>query len=274
MTKTDPKQAEVEKQAFAEFFEAMTPRVRSDPATGNLGVLRAIIEGRWSRNVVMLFPVAGDVNPHVLFSVLAQIRKQPQIGFEFQADTVIQHARNLLVQRFLKSEAEWSWWHDADMVCPFGDPGFFKERLGIKASEELRKNGSQMAVHRLMSHGKTIVGGTYKQRKRGGSYLGITDALASELELSGPKNQIVDVPFVGTGCALIHRKVYTDIMEKFPERGPKNPNEPYNFFFHDNGQMGEDIAFCALAKQAGHPSFLDTGLFCAHVGSYAFYPGE
>lgn len=77
-------------------------------------VLQAVIEGKWSRKMVLLMPMHREVSPHVLFNVAALIRKSPWLGFDYQTNTIIQRARNLLAQRFLNSEAEWSFWMDSD----------------------------------------------------------------------------------------------------------------------------------------------------------------
>lgn len=34
--------------------------------------------------------------------------------------------------------------------------------------------------------------------------------------------------------------------------------------------MGEDVAFCIRATQAGHPAFVDFGLLCGHMGNYIY----
>ena len=70
----------------------------------------------------------------------------------------------------------------------------------------------------------------------------------------------------------MHRQVYEDIKRSRPDLAPSVPEAPWNFFGHEVGKGGEDAAFGALAKAAGHQSYLDLGCWVAHLGNYAFMP--
>lgn len=263
--------------------EALRPRVRADNDQPE-AIVQAILDGKWSRKVAMLLPIYGAVNPHIAYHWMAQIRKQPWLGVEYETETVIQRARNLLAQKFLRSEAEWSVWLDADIVAPFGDPGFFfaDNRLCADPTFLKPEYAALMAIERMMKAGKTIVGGVYQMRRAGKVPMIIQPDLhprhqedrdlVKQLLAEGPMNKVVQVAYVATGCALVHRSVYEAIMQKFPELGPKKEGEPFDFFGHDVGTGGEDIHFGGLAKQAGHASFLDCGVWCCHVGNYPFWP--
>ena len=61
-------------------------------------------------------------------------------------------------------------------------------------------------------------------------------------------------------------------MAKHPELAPKMEGEPWDFFGNDVGRQGEDMHFCKLARDVGHRSFLDCGVFAGHVGNYPFMP--
>ena len=68
---------------------------------------------------------------------------------------------------------------------------------------------------------------------------------------------VVPVDWIGSGCMLIHRKVLTDIKEKYPElkQGPFYP---------------DDISFCKRAKECGHDAHIDLGVPVFNVGIKAF----
>lgn len=266
----------------------LRPRVRLNPdePKGLEQILRAVAEGRWTRKVAMLMPINRDINPHVVYSLLAHIRKQPWMGFHYETDTVIQRARNLVAQAFLKSESEWAWFLDSDNIAPFADPNFFFDPKRLNADHTFLKPEfvSVLAVERLLKAEKTIVGGVYQARRSGNDAPMIIQPelhprdskdreIVAELKRSGPMDKVIQVGYVATGCALIHRKVFLDIMAKFPERQPDSETEPFDFFGESRGgEGGEDIFFCGLAQQAGHASHLDLGLWCAHLGAMAFFP--
>lgn len=244
-------------------------------------VLQAVVDGRWSRKMVLLMPMHREVSPHVLFNVAALVRKSPWLGFDYQTNTIIQRARNLLAQRFLNSEAEWSFWMDSDMIIPVGLPGFLGKKMKGEGKVPVQ-NANYVATERLLSHGKTIVGGVYARRGSGDG-LCIQPALhprndadkqLAQTLSQGPTNELHEVAYVATGCALIHRSVYEDIQNIHPELSPKREGDPWDFFGHDTGRRGEDLHFCMLANEAGHRSYLDGGLFCGHIGVNCWWPGE
>lgn len=261
-------------------IEILRQRVRvTDEATTNQ-VLQAIIDGKWSRKVIMLTPFNRPINPHAHFAICAQIKKNPWMGYEYETDTVIQRARNILAHRFLKSDAEWSWWIDQDTVAPYGAPGNFYVIFGANPGRLPPDFAGMHTLPRLLSHGKTIVGGVYAQRKPNGMLVIQPDIsprgqedknLVAKLR-SGPFNSLYPVDYVATGCALVHRSVYESIQQKFPELAPKHEKEPWNFFGNAVESSGEDIHFCKLAAAAGHVSYLDTAVFCGHIGENVFFP--
>lgn len=244
-------------------------------------VLQAVIEGKWSRKMVLLMPMHREVSPHVLFNVAALIRKSPWLGFDYQTNTIIQRARNLLAQRFLNSEAEWSFWMDSDMIIPVNLAGF----IGVKMKGEGRvpvRNADFLTPERLLSHGKTIVGAVYARRGKGDG-LCIQPALHPRNEedraitaglMNGPIDRLYEVSYCATGCLLVHRSVYEDIQSTHPELAPQKEGDPWDFFGHNVGVSGEDINFARLAKEAGHSSYLDCALFCGHLGTYCYFPGD
>jgi len=263
-----------------DFIAVMRSRVRN--ATSTADVFKAIIDGQWARRVVMLTPFNRPINPHAHFAMMAHIRKSPWLGYDYEPNTVIQRARNYLADRFLKTEAEWSWWVDQDTVSPFGHEGFFYATLGADKDKFKRGTFSMIAIEHLLSRNKTLIGGVYAQRKPNGKLViqrdlhpreGSGDAdIVKALRQLGARNEVLPVRYIATGCALIHRKVYEDIKLAHPELAPQREGDPWDFFGHDVNVSGEDIWFCKLAKDAGHDSFLDCGLIAGHLGDFCYMP--
>lgn len=270
-----------------ELVEALRPKVRlGEGKAGQEDVLRAILDGQWSRKVCLLVPANAPMNPNVAYALAAQVRKQPWLGLLMEFNTIIQRARNVLAQRFLASEAEWSVWMDSDIIAPFKDKAFFYDAKRLNADETYMKPQfvDVMAIERLLKAKKSIIGAVYQMRMAGKeSKLVIQPALhprntddknvVEDLHKHGPQDKIIEVGYVATGFALVHRKVYEDIMARNPEMKPKE-GEPFNFFGHDMNRQGEDVAFCELAAKAGHKSWLDCSVFCAHLGTQAFFPSR
>lgn len=260
------------------FADHCRERVKLDEEATDVDVIKAAINGHWSRRVVILMPTSRQISPHVMFALMANLKRQPWVGFQMEADTIIQRSRNLLADAFLKSDAEWSVWVDDDVVLPFGDEGYFYHRLGASQSREPKGTYSKLAVERLLSHKKKIVGGVYFQRQPGGTSItapglrpknNAENIIREEIN-SGPRDKLIAVDWIATGCALVHRDVYLDIIAKNPDRKPESEGQPFDFFGHDVSKRGEDVEFCKLAREAGHQPHLDMGLWCKHIGNYAY----
>jgi hypothetical protein len=265
-------------------IELLRKRVRApkDAAIGEL--ILAVLEGRWTRNTILMCPMNRPIEPWVHWAQIALLRRQPWLGYDQISFTSIPYARNLLVKNFLATEAEWSFWLDSDTVPPLNDPGASYSRFG--AREDLCKP-EFFRVHasdKLQSCQKTIVGGIVPDRRPGNKMIIQPDLnprneadkeLVRALKKTGPQNKVIQVDYVGAGCLMVHRSVYEDIMKKRPELASPDPKEPFGFFNYtqsEKGQFyGEDIAFSRLAAECGHPSFLDLSVWCSHVGPHAYF---
>lgn len=251
-----------------DLIEELRPRVRVEPGATADDIIKAVLRGTWTRNVMMLVPMAGNIPPAAHFAFMAQMRRQPWLGYHQEKDTLIQCARNRCVKAFLDSEAQWAWFVDADTIPPFGMPGYFYRELGISDKRIPPDYLKFNALERLLSRKKKFIGGTYIHRRVDGRVVHpVSEAVNTRWLNSGPSNEVIEVPWLATGCALIHRTVFTDIMARYPERtGPQF----YDFFGHDAGKMGEDAAFGQLAGTVGHKAYLDLSVPCAHLGTQAF----
>jgi hypothetical protein len=132
-----------------------------------------------------------------------------------RAGCTVAHSRNTQADMFLESPCEWMLTIDDDMLIPFGDAAWYKSQTGFNFAEKFL---GLNALDRLMSHGKTLVGALYFGRHAFGPPVYNEGANPAEAKFarSGPHDLIKPCRWVGTGCMLIHRRVFEDIEKKFP----------------------------------------------------------
>ncbi len=90
---------------------------------------------------------------------------------------------------------------------------------------------------------------------------------------------IIEVEKVGTAFMLIHRKVFEQLIEKYPQRKINNilPGHPktiieklYTFFDQENfdGEyLSSDYSFCRRYKEIGGKVYSDLSITVSHLGS-------
>lgn len=227
------------------------------------GKKKAAWEGR---DVCLCIPTYKPVPGETMFTLMALAMKY-KMGMRLEhrgRDSMISRSRNHLARRFLATEASWSIWLDSDMVFPFGNAGAFVTLTGMRS---LPSNLAGIdTVERLISRGKTVVGGCYWDRNGSGKLIAGGGSIMAPI----PSDRIWPIGFVGTGCLAVHRQVYLDIATKFPETmSPDSLGNECGFFTPiqtPERMLGEDESFAKRATDAGHPSYLDLGLVCGHVG--------
>lgn len=220
------------------------------------------------RDVCLCLPTYGSIPESSFFSFMCLAMKY-RMGIRLEHrgnDSMIARSRNQLAKRFLKTKATWSVWLDSDMVFPSGHAGSYATVTGMRDLPE--KFGSFHVVERLISHGRSVVGGCYWDRMgRGKLIAGGKGPILSPI----PSDNLAAVSFVGTGCLAVHRKVFEAIAEKFPQTMSDEAYGNETGFFTpiqtDQRMLGEDESFAWRATEAGHPTFLDLGIICGHVGS-------
>jgi hypothetical protein len=144
-------------------------------------------------------------------------------------DAFVAHSRNSSADLFLSTDLEWMLTIDDDMVVPFGHAGWYKANTGFDFPEKFLGFN---ALDRLLSHGKTLVGALYFGRHPKGPPVyneGASDAQEAAFARSGPHDKVKATRWVGTGCMLIHRKVFEDIEKTFPELA-RNGKKGGNWF--------------------------------------------
>jgi hypothetical protein len=225
-------------------------------------------------------------------------------------DAFISHSRNRLAADFLKTNCEWSFWADDDMVFPMGNAEWFNKVTGFNLPE---KFASVHTLNRLLSHQKKLIGGLYFGRTPQGKPMfaeGASSSMtAAEIRAITPTDKILPTKWVATGCMLVHRTVYSDISKQFPSIDGAwfSPSE-HNLLENANTVVrifkdqslgpqeklalatkelqeglekakgwsrlgtGEDVIFCLRAFQAGHQPYVDLGTVCGHVGHSTYGP--
>jgi hypothetical protein len=231
-----------------------------------------------------LIPINRDMSYAVVQGILGswkatlpeEMRDQLST-ISFEPDTTVARARNILATNFLNGKNEWAFWIDSDMLIPFGNGKWLAARTGAKFAPAFQ---NAVAIERLTSYrGKGFVGAVYKERD--GKNLVVCQpckaprndedrALAKKIS-EGPREEVVQVPWIGFGCVAVHRQVFVDILEKFPQiRGTKE-GEPHGFFRPYSAEITQDdVSFCLRAKESGHPVWLDLSVRCGHVGRVAY----
>jgi hypothetical protein len=264
---------------------------------------------REKRRVLLALPWYRAAHPLTTVALLNLFQKDCMgVSISF-GDAFIVHARNKLATKFLASKFDWVLMLDDDTVPPCGNAAWFNESTGLKLPEWA---AGLNAIDRLVSHGKTLVGATYFGRSPDAPPV-FAEGFQRRKELlrSGPLDQVVPTKWVGTGCLLIHRRVFEDIEKKFPHLSRAENNGTGQWFtssehdlrraldeviaglstgaiteaealvalqrekqrssVHSSLGMGEDVQLCVRATQSGHHPFVDLGLWCGHFGP-ACYP--
>jgi len=175
-------------------------------------------------------------------------------------DSNIYRSRNLMAERFMATDAKWLFLLDDDIVPAIGRAEWF--RSWVPSAANVPTNALQRHVlHRLIGAGKTLVGAAYFQHG-GLGRLACSD-LTLEAAARSYTDRVAPVDWVGTGALMVHRKVFEDIREVFPELH-STASSPFNYFGPMSHAKGEDVSFCERAKKAGHQCHIDLGIPVKH----------
>lgn len=238
----------------------------------------------WSgKDVIILLPVYRSFSADTHFTLFANYAKYgpEKIGMIQEKRTVIHEARNILIHKALKTDANWFIFVDDDMILPCGSAALFNGRYRASIDE---KRASLTAISRLMSHpsDKLIVGSLYFGRHENGKAQcssGFTSAQENEKLHKGEYRGLKAEEWVGTGLMRIHRSVFAEFDKaiaegKFPECKHNREDMWVGYFNPIRVGMGEDVSFCRRAKEIGIQTYLDTDLICLHNGETFFGPSN
>lgn len=226
--------------------------------------------------VMICMPIKGDCAALIMATMFAiGVKHAPFLNI--QADTLLVRARNLLTDRFLRTDLQWSVWMDSDALAPLGSDMFGR----VVGTHKLSMATLQMDfIPRLLSHGVPLVGGVYASRTPGGQLVaqpdlaprpGTDDELVANAIREGTAKGLCKVDWIPSGACAIHRDVFLKIRQVFEDRVHPPEGEPWPYW-NPVFSEGEDIAFCARAREAGFDCWLDTELVLAHKGSTWYMP--
>lgn len=203
-------------------------------------------------------PCAQVVEPRTLQSMMtlcaysvAHGIKINYIGYTQRA--LIDDARNMLTEAFLKSSTEWLFWMDSDMVFP-------PDTL-VKLFDAAEKKEAKMVTgvyyQRLGMNYPCIW--TRGEQTEGGQITGEGDPrskynkyLSSFAIVHPDKKEPFEVHSAGFGCVLIHRTVF-EVMDR-----------PWFTFIH--GMCSEDFYFFVNAKELGFKLWAVPDIDLGHIG--------
>jgi len=218
------------------------------------------------RDIFVGFPCYKTTNPVTAFALLAMALDfgKDKIRFDMSiGDAMIYHSRNKIAQKFLETDAKWLLMIDDDIIPCIGRPNWMRSTVA-SARNILDAPLQRHVLQRLIGANKTLIGGAYFGRQEGAPLMCSDRSL--EPKSRAYQDEVASVDWVATGCMLVHRKVFQDIEEKFPELKSPIANGEFDFFHPINSATGEDVSFCKRAKEAGHQPHIDLGLPVFHVG--------
>lgn len=229
------------------------------------------------RKVFLLLPVYRQYEPAMIFSLLRNYAQYgaEKIGMFYQEKTLISDARNILVDKFLKTNGEWAIFIDSDMILPMGDAAMFaKFGAQLPAASQ-----SMLFMDRIMKTDKPIIGALYFSRGPLGKaqYCEAFESVQENQRAHAMINPgVKQTKWVATGAMRIHRSVFEKMREaapkEFPEIVPAGKDFPWGYFNQITSGIGEDVSFCLRAGRIGINSYVDTGLVCMHVGTQIYGP--
>jgi hypothetical protein len=212
------------------------------------------------------------------------------VDLHVTASMMTDQARNHIVDDFLKSDAEWLRWLDADNTDKVGH------------------------VRRLLDTQKTLVSGIYTKRNETGDPIAYFATEEGYQHIgSYTPGEIIPIEAAGMGGCLVHRSVFEDIQANYRmfnligggvvtihkddilgdvfdgdaadtdgkvvagalhlRLRQTKIKRPFAFFMLQFGRT-EDYGFFEMAARSGHKLWLDTSVELGHIGEKTYTPAE
>ena len=151
--------------------------------------------------------------------------------------------RNLMVDKFLETDAAWLLMIDADMT-------FDPDALGrlIKTAETTPTLLDTPPIVSGLAYTKTYTDGQHPAMYR------LDDDGLTQPFTDWTLGDVVDVDATGAACLLVHRDVYLDLLPG-----------PFDRYRLAGRMLGEDIAFGLNARKKAHRIVVDTGVEFRHL---------
>jgi hypothetical protein len=196
----------------------------------------------YNKKVLIGLPWQKITNPVTAFCVARLVdSRRCACSLNF-GDAFVAHTRNSIGDLFLASDLEYLCMIDDDMVPQVGSAEVFRAYTGFNFPEPFM---SFNTIDRLMSHGKTLVGALYYGRQALNQPAVFNEAAANkhinDYVRKGPYDEIRQTRWVGTGCILVHRKVFEDIEKKFPRLARGVENRGGNWFTSTEASLVDSV---------------------------------
>lgn len=166
--------------------------------------------------------------------------------FRLYEESLIQRARHTILQEFLKSNCDYLFWLDDDIVLISPD-----------------------TIEQLISCKKDIMGGLYICKKP--PYHPCYLPFEAQYHDFRKQREPVKVRYASTGCLLISKKAILSVYERH-----EYPFECYKTMINKGNNpmeeiyLSEDWAFCDRANKLGFNVWINPKPIIAHLGTYAF----
>ena len=213
-------------------------------------------------NIMIGWISPGDVTASMAKSVVDTliVDKERRItnSVALQSSPRIVEARTQLVHSFLElSKCDWLLTVDADMSWNYED----FDRLCRAADPEKRPilGGLCFAGGRVGPDGPLNINPTLYR-----VWTESDGQLQTETMTEYPRDRVVKVNGTGAAFMLIHRRVFTEMLEQFG----KSPYPWYAESYIRGRPVGEDLTFCIRAEACGFPIFVHTGVKVNHEKRY------
>lgn len=211
-----------------------------------------------NRECCIAIPCAQVVDPKTLQSMMSLVNYSAMNGIKIRhigitERTLIDDARNTLVEGFLKSPTEWLFWMDSDMTFP---PDSLVKLFDVVEKKEAKmvtgvyyqRKGNFLPC--IWSRGQETTDGS----KTGmGTIKGQQNKYAGSFMIIHPdKKEPFEVHAAGFGCVLIHRSVF-EMMDR-----------PWFQFI--KGICSEDFYFFVKAQELGIKLWAEPTIDLGHIG--------
>jgi hypothetical protein len=257
-------------------YEALQLAYNQHQGTCTVRQELAIWEGR---KLILAMPVHRTIEAGCAHTIIANFGMfgATKCGFiTTRGITLLEDARNTLVENFLSTGAERILFVDDDMILPCGSAPIFNGFYGIDVPE---KFASRVLISELWNADKDIVGALYFGRNKGG-VAQYSEAFQSKEEDKRAHNLDFDglqeTKWVGTGAMMVKREVFLKMKEMapalWPNIIPRQPGLPHGFFNRLNADAGEDVSFCYRARECGFQVYVHKGVIAGHEGHMIFGP--
>tara|TARA_R100001591_G_scaffold101304_1_gene108042 strand:- start:204 stop:986 length:783 start_codon:yes stop_codon:yes gene_type:complete len=229
-------------------------------------------------------PVHSNVSIHYLQTVIMLQKKCYELGIEFTLQTMkcslVTNGRNICVSDFMNSDCTHMLFLDSDIQIEADSIVTMinknKQLLCIPYPLKTVKFDKMYAMQKLKPDLNL------EQMSMAGNVYPIRLADDQSIEF---KDGICEITHSAAGCLLIQKKVFTKMIDKYPDLKIKQEiivdNEKvfkpnlYNFFdtyFDKNNNLyyGEDFAFSRLWRNIGGKCYALITEYITHVGDYSY----